>query len=478
MLTGAAYPAIDPAGEWIYYSAYHHDGWDIERVPYAPEEWFEPFASDPRFLPDTEPPPAGAAAATEAQPRPYRAFRSLLPTYWQPLYAPPRTTLEREVVGRGYGFSTSGRDLVDRHAFWTWGRIRPAKSRAEGRFGYTSRVLGDPVVTVSLGQLHDPAGYTLGERRNGEVDTLFVVDRERRLDLSLDFQRARFRNRVGLILQASHSWVSSELLDEALEPSDVFRLSRPTRRTGELAATLAYTNARSYAMSMTRENGVSGVVRGRVARVLDLPEELAGNRSADRGLEEVVGRISLYRALGGGGFARQVVALRASAGVARGPGADGFHFEAGDAAGTPERLSGFGLFGGSPLFFPLRGYPAAARRGRIAWTVSAEYRLPLSLVRRGFGAWPLYLDRISASLFVDAGNAWGPEDIGGPAASVKRAALASVGLEVTVNTLPFWTLSTDVRTGVAFPLRARDDEPGTELRLRTGRLYLRLGSAF
>ena len=486
ILTGAAYPAIDPAGEWIYYSAYHHDGWDVERVPYAPGTWFEPFADDPRFLRGRDPPgtaaaespatvaadPPGPAAAIETESRPYRAFRSLLPTYWQPLLSPPRGILDRDVVGRGFGFSTSGRDLVGRHRFWAWSRLIPERRRGEGRFAYTAAALGNPVVTVSAGQLHDPAGFTLGERENGEVDTLYVVDRERSVQLSVDVQRARFRNRLGLTLGASHNWVSSELLDATLEPSTVFKLTRPTRRAGQVFAALGFSTARAHAMSMSRENGVSGVVRGRVARSLDLPEELAGDPTADEGFEEVTGRLSLYKALGGGGFARQVIALRASGGIARGPGADGFHFEVGDAAGTRERLTGFGLFGGSPLFLPVRGYPSAARRGRIAWSASAEYRLPLALVRRGFGAWPLYLDRVGASVFLDAGNAWGPEDTGRPSESPKRAALASAGLEVTVNALPLWTFSTDVRAGVAFPLVADGEDPARY------RFHLRLGQAF
>ena len=478
MLTGAAHPAIDPAGEWIYYSAYHHDGWDIERIPYVPGEWFEPFADDPRFLLGADRSPDRFQVAIEAESRPYRALRSLLPTYWQPLYSAPRSIREKDVIGHGYGLSTSGRDLVDRHAFWAWGRLIPEKGRGEGRFGYVARGLGNPVVTVSAGQLYDPAGLTLGERENGDLDTLYVVDRERRVQVSVDLQRARFRNRVGLTLQASHNWVSSELLDATLEPSTVFRLTRPTRRVGEISATLGFNTARSYAMSMTLANGVAGAVRGRVSRVLDLPEELAGDRAADRGFEEVTGRMSLYRTIGNLGFAQQVLALRASGGIARGPGADGFHFEVGDAAGTRERISGFSLFGGSPLLFPVRGYSSASRRGRIAWSASAEYRLPLSLIRRGLGAWPLYFDRAGASLFADAGNAWGPVGEAEPTASPKRAALASFGLEVTVNALPLWTLATDVRAGVAFPLRALDDPPGAGFRLRAGRLYLRLGSAF
>ncbi len=478
LLTGAAHPEIDPTGAWIYYSVYHHDGWDIERIPLAPDTWFEPFPADPRFVPDTDRPPDRFQAAIEAEGRPYRAFRSLLPTYWQPLYSPPRTIRGREVVGRGFGFSTSGRDLVDRHSFWAWGRLLPGRRRGEGRFGYRSAALGNPVVTISAGQVYDPAGLTLGERGNGEVDTLYVVDRERRAQVSVDVQRARYRNRTALTLAVSHDWVSSELLDASLEPSTTYRLNHPTRRVGEVSATLGFTTARAHAMSMTLANGVSGAVRGRVARVLDLPEALVGDPAADRAFEDVTGRLSFYHALGNRGFAQHVLALRASAGIARGPGAGGPHFEVGDAAGSRERITGLGLFGGSPLLFPVRGYASATRFGRVAWTATAEYRLPLSLIRWGFGAWPVYFDRVAASVFADAGNAWSPGDELDPTVGPKRAALASVGLEFTVNTLPFWALSTDVRAGVAFPLRARDDAPGAGFRPRRGRLYLRLGSAF
>lgn len=478
VLTGANYPDVDPAGEWIYYSVYHHDGWDIERIRYLPAEWFEPFPTDPRFLPRPGLTPERYTAAIEAESRPYRPFRSLLPTYWEPLYSPPRKTLNRDIIGRAYGFSTSGRDLVGRHSLWTWGRLVPEGRRLEGHLGYTSGVLGNPVVTVSLGQLYDPAGATLGEHQNGAVDTLFVVDRERRLDISVDFLRPRFRNFVGLTFTASHKWVSSELLDASLEPSTVFQLRRPTRRMGEASATLRFGTARAHAMSMSRENGLSGVIRGRAGRVLDLPEEFDGDPAVDDAFEEVVGRLSLYKSLGGGGFARQVIALRASGGIARGPGAGPDHFEVGDAAGTRERFTGFGLFGGAPLLFPVRGYGSASRRGHRAWSASLEYRLPLFLIRRGLGAWPLYFDRTSAGVFVDAGNAWGPLE--GPFSSPRQAALASAGFEVTVNALPFWTLSTNLRMGVGFPLVAVEGEKSQEegQSQSVARFYLRLGSAF
>ena len=34
--TGAAYPNVDPSGRWLYFSAYHVNGWEIERIPFSP----------------------------------------------------------------------------------------------------------------------------------------------------------------------------------------------------------------------------------------------------------------------------------------------------------------------------------------------------------------------------------------------------------------------------------------------------------
>ncbi len=120
------------------------------------------------------------------------------------------------------------------------------------------------------------------------------------------------------------------------------------------------------------------------------------------------------------------------------------------------------------LLFPVRGYPAEYRTGRTAWSASAEYRFPLLLVDRGPGAWPLHVDRLSGSLFADAGNAWGPE-LGIPGYdNPRRGVLASVGGELQLRVLPFWTFTWVVRFGVARPLR--------ELRGTVG--YVRLGLSF
>ncbi len=134
---------------------------------------------------------------------------------------------------------------------------------------------------------------------------------------------------------------------------------------------------------------------------------------------------------------------------------------------------GFGLFGGSSLLFPVRGYPEESRFGRYAWSASAEYRVPLAIVNRGMGLFPLFLDRLSASVFFDAGNAWGPELVadgeGVPGYyNPMQDALLSAGAELLARALPFWMSTVQLRLGVGFPFTDGRDPS----------VYLRVGTAF
>jgi len=89
-------------------------------------------------------------------------------------------------------------------------------------------------------------------------------------------------------------------------------------------------------------------------------------------------------------------------------------------------------------------------------------------VNRGLGAWPIHFDRVFASVFGDAGNAWGPDLSPSGFENPLRSALASVGAEVTAEVLTFYKVSMRFRGGVAVPLVEGDG----------ARLYLRLGVPF
>jgi hemolysin activation/secretion protein len=131
-------------------------------------------------------------------------------------------------------------------------------------------------------------------------------------------------------------------------------------------------------------------------------------------------------------------------------------------------VTGFTLFGGTPLLHPVRGFERSSRFGRNAWSVSLEYRFPLWLLNQGLGAWPLHVDRVVGSLFLDAGNAWGPQLGLAGYDSPKRSALVSAGAEVTTQLLTLWKDPLRLRTGVGIPLVEGSDP----------RLYVRVGLAF
>ena len=82
-----------------------------------------------------------------------------------------------------------------------------------------------------------------------------------------------------------------------------------------------------------------------------------------------------------------------------------------------------------------------------------EYRTPLALVNQGLSVWPLHLDRVLGSLFVDAGDAWGGRGPDGTEPSGARPRpLVSVGAELTAGLLTLYRVDMRLRLGVARPL--------------------------
>jgi len=478
VMTGAMYPSVDSEGAWVQFSGYHADGWDVERVPFMPDAWPVAPSPSPRFDAPARP-AAVQAARSEGEVRTYSALRTLLPTYWEPLYRGPTRTgtiLDgdaiipgRQVMPSAVGVHSSGLDLVGRHAWELSARVFTDGERAEGSASYAFAGLGNPILSVGASQVWDEDGAGLGRREeDAPYDTLFVLERTRSLAASVTFLRPRWRSDAALSLSAGLSWEKRDLLDVDLAPSRHYHLNEPESRFADVRATLAFTRARSAAFQVGAARGLSVLVSGRVRTHLSLPDSALGSPGPDRSVDDVVAQVRAYHALGGPGFASHVLALRVSAGAARGPGADAGHFEVGGAAGGLGSFTGLGLFGGTSLFFPVRGYPEVARYGRIAWSASAEYRFPFALVNRGMGAWPLSLDRVVGALFADAGNAWGPELGIRGYQNPRRGTLASVGGEVIGRFLALWSMPVLLRGGVGFPV-AEGEGP---------RAYVRLGLSF
>ncbi len=466
--TGAVFPSLDPAGQWLYFTGYHVDGWDVERTPFLPGAAPAAPAPDPRFDAPAVLPTRGASAAPVQK---YSPSATLRPTYWEvayrePIVFPARMTSDglflrrREAFGYAIGAQTSGRDLVGRHSYSVLGRLFTSGGNLEAGLGYSYAGLGNPVFSFTATQTYDDGGQlTAGT----PPDTVFILDRERELRSAVTFRAPRWRHNLSLTVSGGIVWESRELLDRLMKPTSDYTLARPTSRLGEVAVSTSFVTARSHSFQMGMTRGVNLFALARLRTEMSLPDSLKSVAGVDRSFKEVVGRVRAAVPLWSTARVTHVLALQASGGIASGSGAGPGHFDVGGASGRPETLTGGELFGGRFLFFPVRGYLTSTRFGPYAWTMSAEYRFPLALINRGVGAWPLHFDRMIGALFFDAGNAWGPD-----AANPLRATLASVGAEVTLELLMLYDVQLRVRTGVAFPIVAGSG----------ARVYMRVGLPF
>jgi hypothetical protein len=336
-----------------------------------------------------------------------------------------------------------------------------------GSASYTYSGLETPLLGVFLAQNYDADPRIFGGITQ-EEDTvpLFLVERERSAGVGATLLRARSRSVTSLNLSLSHVWERRTVLEENLTESTRFSTRRPDSRLLEGSATFGFGTARSFAFSVSREEGVGFRLRGRVRRELAVPDSVRGVESLDRSFQDLSGRLTLYKGLPGPGFGNHVLGLRAAGAAAAGPGADRYHFEVGGASGSPLPVQFIDIGGGFP--FPVRGYPTAQRWGRYAWSASAEYRFPVAMINRGPGLLPLHLNWVSGALFLDGGNAWGPDTDAFGRRNPRRDPLASLGAELTLRVLPLWFQQMDFRLGLAFPLEGE----------RNPALYLRLGPSF
>jgi len=468
-LSGAAFPSMDPYGEWIYFSAYHADGWRIERIPFQPETWFEPFSLHPRF----ESADAGGGPISRLQNRAdgtegsYNPLPTLRPTFWAPTYVEGDEARGVEVLRPAYGLFTSGEDLVGRHTFSLSGAFSGGVGSFRGLGSYSYAGFENPVLTIAASQNYDagsaPITYAF---EDGDTSSFFLVEKERAVGLGAAFFRKRSRTESVLSVTASHIWEDRFLLEEDLGKSDRLQFTRPALRSAEGRATVTFGNARRFSFSISPEDGFGLILRGRLRRDLTLPDSLRDVAGQDRSFRDLSGQLSAYKGFGGPGFGNHVLGIRASGGIGGGTGADAFHFEVGGAsgAGLPVRF----LDLGQSLLFPVRGYPTARRYGRYAWSGTAEYRFPIWLMNRGPGLFPLHLDWVSGTLFFDAGNAWGSASEGPDGANPRLETLLSAGGEIVIRTLPLWFQTMDLRIGFAYPFVGENGP----------RSYLRMGMSF
>ena len=394
---------------------------------------------------------------------PYRPLRQLLPRWWMP------------IIGEGsdgaatFGLSSSGVDILRRHAWVAQTMYHPSRAEFEGSAGYRysrlPRTFGwQPVFDASGSQTWDRFDvFDTTSTRIGELQRV-----QRLYSAGMSFSRPRVRNSASLTLGAQ-----LETRDYATTPDSLLRrlesrIINGTQSPGVYAA-LSYSNVMRAGRAISLEDGIGAS--------LTLQQRWKSG-ALQQTSRRAIGALRAYKALDFAGFARHALAARVSGGVT-----DQYATSELSVGGTSGSLAELipGVVVGDPSRqFPVRGFVPGIQRGSRAVSLSAEYRAPLSLLARGVGMLPIFVDRISMSAFADGGRAWCSDAVRSAPTSgaiclppeVRDGWLASVGTELALDLGVQWDFPYRARLGVAKPVRRPSDVSGTPT------LYFTLGSSF
>lgn len=446
-------PDVSPSGERIAAVELRGDGYHVVVRETPRDVALELPAAD--TLPDPLRPTVEAPLDTVARVRRYSALATLLPRWWLPLYA---------TTGPGtptIGLMSSGRDVIDRHAWNAELSLAPARDEITARLGYSFAGLGVPVLFADYLQEWDHA--PIRDTNRALVGWLGI--RSRQLAMNVVFERPRVRFSSYLVVGGE-----AEILDFRSYPGELLeQLNNPvllgTIETQAVRLTAGVSTMQRPFNAVSQEDGVSIAATHRLRYDVGIANE-------DIGESIVAGTVA--KSLPFAGFARHVIALRAAYGLTG--HATTSAFDVGGVNGSSLEIVPGVVIGGSARTFAVRGFNAGAQLGVRAAAGSAEYRAPLSLIGRGVGMLPLFFQKASVTAFADAGRAWCEREVAD--SFICRAPLpanpwiASVGAELGLDASLQYDRAYRFRLGYARPVAGERFAPSAQT------LYFSLGSSF
>jgi hypothetical protein len=395
------------------------------------------------------------SAESVPAPHNYSPWRSLLPTYWEPIIT--------QYTDNGFllGAATSGNDVIGRHSYYLQAAYNTKFSDVEGYGAYQYGGLGQPFLNLTAEQSWEHFGLVDQDRNPvGDLDR-----RARIVGLSASFTRPRARTFTSFVFGGdveSRSYSTSPDTLLALLPE---RFSR-TRNFPSIFAGASWSNAKRPGLSISREDGIALSATGR--QRWESGEFSDASRS-------VVGVSALYKSLDLPGFAHHVVAVRGAAGIADSRSITAFSV-GGLSGGSLPVLEGIDV-GGERRTFGVRGFSPSEERGTRAVALTLEYRAPIAAPSRRVPFIPLLFDRISIAPFAEAGRAFCPAAADSTdvcnASDDDRPWLASVGGEIDFDTALQYDVPARFRLGFAVPVAGRRVSDA-----RPVSVYLTIGSSF
>jgi Omp85 superfamily domain/WD40-like Beta Propeller Repeat len=442
---GALEPDVSPDGRTIAFLTYSKAGYDVATIPFDEATWMEPLAAPPPPVLPADPP------AAELPSRPYSPWPTLRPTFWLPVWFD-------DGAGTVVGAFTGGADVLLHH-IWTmeaWWSVHGHEP------GYAASYQGTwswPRLDVSSSLVLD--GSPGPPSRLQRVWTY--------ADTGLTFTWTRLARAVTLRLGwAGTRYESVEAAAPVFVPE---RLRFQDGFLSDASADLRYSDARRFVHSISPEEGRTASLRLRLADPATGSDYTVSRASAS--LAQYA-RIPFTR--------HSVVALRLAGGLAHGS----IGLNAPFSLGGVTQLDTSALVPGSIVVGAdqLRGYEGGAFGGTGFVLGNLELRIPFGAPLLGRSTWPLFLRRVHGAVFADAGDAFdrpGELHFAGHPFGWKELRF-SAGVELRLEIVLAYELTTDLRIGVAQPFgallgsgRAADRVFGLDDRTT---LYVVLGPSF
>jgi hypothetical protein len=404
---GATWPVVSPDGQSIVYAGYTATGFDLFRVPYAPDTANPTTAGlqNPRTL---EPQNPGTPEPATRQASIYRPWPTLPPTSWSPV-------IDRTNDVWRVGAGVAGVDVLGYHAY-----------SAE-----ITTLTGAPSAAPSA-RLNWDLTYVYGRWRPGVFaaasrETRYVgVSLQDTADI-LNASREQTEAEIGVFVPVLHARVSQVAVASFLRGSARLTTASGEQSLDRAAARFAWSfrSAHQFGRSISFERGVvAGVTTELVRRALGSTAD-ATTMTADA------------RVYGPGLARHHVLAVRAAGGATTGDRAVGRTFFLGGAGSNGSPID----FGAGAISL-LRGFQTDAFAGTHVALVNADYRFPLLQIERGAGTLPIFLHTIHGSIFADAGQVWTRRFSAG---SLKT----SFGGEIAARLVVGYGLNVSVAAGVA-----------------------------
>lgn len=413
VLSGAFSPDVSPDGRRITYLGYASRGYDVHVLDVDPTRW-----RGAAVYPDVRPPANAEVEVARVGSRRYRAVDTLAPQAWS-------LELGQDAFGTAIGVRTSGSDAADHHLYAAGVSVGLERGNVDADASWTIARSPAPVTVSGFHRERWRADLVVGGERVSWAERVFGGA----ASVAYPFLGQFHRNDVSVSYAVEHAMPADPVpldLDPnapppALPATDLTRTTLGLSWSFSDAVRTTYDVTPSWGRRLGASVAWSEPALGSEYRALAL--RWAGVQYVEAPWAE-----------------HHVFALRYAGGVGWGDRAQRPFFAVGgfpDEDPLDQLLDGRFLGG-----VALRGYPQQVRVGTAYQLAQLEYRFVLWRPQFGIATLPVYLNRVYATAFVDAGDAYS-------GAFDPSRLLAGVGGELLVDFTIGYRLPYTLRLGVA-----------------------------